>query len=183
MAYQITSESYGRRLPKITATADSTDDLATLGTDWSEGSVCTIGDTTYKLDKVKGWVDPSSGGGSGSGILIVRGSETSPKGGSGSKKGEDPKAPTVPLYCIFSSYAEIHAALEAGIPVFVYWEQADVASLSDIIHMGMVTQADIEEDEGTWYRVSVAVLSSTSVTQNYYSATEDGYLSQDGEFA
>lgn len=182
MAYQITSESYGRRLPKITATADSTDDLATLGTDWAEGSICTIGNTTYKMDKVKGWVDPSSGGSGGSGILSVRGSDTHPKGGSGSKKGEDPKAPTVPLYCIFSSYAEIHAALEAGIPVFVYWEQADTDSLSDIVRMGMVTTADIEEDEGTWYRVSVAVF-GYSATQNYYSATEDGYLSQDGEFA
>ena len=67
MSYEITSESYGRRLPKITATATSTDDLATLGTDWAEGSTCTISDTTYKLDKVKGWVDPSSGGGGGSG--------------------------------------------------------------------------------------------------------------------
>lgn len=66
MAYQITSESYGRRLPKITATADSTDDLATLGTDWAEGSTCVIGSTTYSLDKVQGWVEPGSGGGGGS---------------------------------------------------------------------------------------------------------------------
>jgi hypothetical protein len=71
MAYEIKSESYGRRLPKITATADSTDDLSTLGTDWAEGSTCVISDTTYKLDKVKGWVDPSSGGGGGGGGLVV----------------------------------------------------------------------------------------------------------------
>lgn len=70
MAYEITSESYGRRLPKITATADSTDDLATLGTDWAEGSTCTISDTTYKLDKVAGWVDPSSGGGGGGATVV-----------------------------------------------------------------------------------------------------------------
>lgn len=71
MAYEITSESYGRRLPKITATATSTDDLATLGTNWAEGSTCTISDTTYKLDKVKGWVDPNSGGGGGASAFTV----------------------------------------------------------------------------------------------------------------
>lgn len=71
MAYQITSESYGRRLPKITATADSTDDLSTLGTDWAEGSTCVIGSTTYSLDKVQGWVEPGSGGGGG-GIFVVK---------------------------------------------------------------------------------------------------------------
>ena len=65
MSYTILTESYGRRLPKITAEADSTDDLTTLGTDWAEGSTCEISTTTYKLDKVKGWVDPSSGGGGG----------------------------------------------------------------------------------------------------------------------
>ena len=66
--------------------------------------------------------------------------------------------------------------------MFVYWEQADASSLSDIVRMGMVATADIEEDEGTWYRVSVAVFGN-SVTQQYYSATEDGYLSLDGELA
>ena len=71
MAYTITSESYGARLPKITATADSTDDLATLGTNFAEGSTCVISDTTYKLDKVKGWVDPSSGGGGGASVTTV----------------------------------------------------------------------------------------------------------------
>lgn len=71
MAYEITSESYGRRLPKITATADSTDDLASLGTNWAEGSTCAISGTTYKLDKVKGWVDPDSGGGGGSSLPTV----------------------------------------------------------------------------------------------------------------
>lgn len=63
MAYTITSESYGRRLPKITATADSTDDLATLGIDWAEGSSCVIGGKTYTLDKVQGWIEAGSGGG------------------------------------------------------------------------------------------------------------------------
>lgn len=63
MAYEILSESYGRRLPKIAAEADSTDDLATLGTNYAEGSTCVIGDKTYSLDKVQGWVEPGSGGG------------------------------------------------------------------------------------------------------------------------
>lgn len=67
MAYTIISESYGPRKPFITATADSTDDLATLGTDFAEGSTCVISTTTYKLDKVKGWIDPSQGGGGGGG--------------------------------------------------------------------------------------------------------------------
>lgn len=71
MAYTITSESYGRRLPKITATADSTDDLATLGTDFAEGSTVVIGDKTYSLDKVQGWIEPGSGGGGGGGSAFV----------------------------------------------------------------------------------------------------------------
>lgn len=65
MAYEILTESYGRRLPKITAEADSTDDLATLGTNYAEGSTCVIGDKTYSLDKVQGWVEHGSGGGGG----------------------------------------------------------------------------------------------------------------------
>lgn len=65
MAYTITSESYGRRIPKITATADGTDDLATLGIDWAEGSSCVIGTKTYVLDKVSGWVESGSVGGGG----------------------------------------------------------------------------------------------------------------------
>lgn len=65
MAYEILSESYGARLPKITATADSTDDLVTMGTNYAEGSTCVIGDKTYALDKVQGWVEPGSGGGGG----------------------------------------------------------------------------------------------------------------------
>lgn len=71
MAYTILTESYKRRLPLITATADSADDLATLGTDYAEGSTCVIGETTYKLDKVQGWTDGSGGGGGGGGTLWV----------------------------------------------------------------------------------------------------------------
>ena len=63
MSYEIKSESYGRRLPKITAEADSTDDLVSLGVDYAEGSTCLIGDTTYKLDKVSGWVIPGESDG------------------------------------------------------------------------------------------------------------------------
>lgn len=65
MGFQILSESYGRRLPKITAEADSTDDLATLGIDFAEGSTCTVGEEEYVLDKVGGWVIRGSGGGGG----------------------------------------------------------------------------------------------------------------------
>ena len=71
MAYTILTESYGRRLPKITATAESTDDLATLGTDFAEGSTVVIGDKTYSLDKVQGWVEPGSGGGGGSVFAVT----------------------------------------------------------------------------------------------------------------
>lgn len=62
MAYTITSESYGPRLPKITATADSTADLATLGTNWAEGSTCVISTTTYVFDEVNGWAVAGSQG-------------------------------------------------------------------------------------------------------------------------
>mgnify|MGYP003310517772 CR=1 FL=1 len=68
MAYTILSAAYGRRLPKITAEADSADDLTTLGTDYAEGSTCDVDGTTYTLDKVKGWVDSSGGGGGGGGV-------------------------------------------------------------------------------------------------------------------
>lgn len=71
MSYEILTKSYGRRLPKITATATSTDDLAALGTDYAEGSTCAISDTTYKLDKVQGWVDPSSQPSGGDDVFIV----------------------------------------------------------------------------------------------------------------
>jgi hypothetical protein len=72
MAYNILSEAYGRILPKITAEADSTDDLASLGTDYAEGSTCRIGAKTYTLDEVQGWTD-GSGGGGGAGVdeLVV----------------------------------------------------------------------------------------------------------------
>ena len=56
MAYTILTETYGRRLPKITAEATSISDLEALGTNYAEGSICTIGSLVYKLDKVKGWV-------------------------------------------------------------------------------------------------------------------------------
>ena len=62
MAWEIISESYGRRLPFVRITADSTDDFADIGTLYAEGSTVTIGKTTYKLDKVQGWIDNSGGG-------------------------------------------------------------------------------------------------------------------------
>lgn len=71
MAYEILTESYGRRLPKITAEADSTDDLATLGVNYAEGSTCAISDKTYVLDKVSGWVESGSGGGGGGGGVFI----------------------------------------------------------------------------------------------------------------
>lgn len=63
MAYTILTETYGRRLPKITATADSTDDLTALGVEFAEGSTVNVGGTVYSLDKVNGWVVPGSSGG------------------------------------------------------------------------------------------------------------------------
>lgn len=71
MAYTILSESYGRRLPKITAEADSTDDLAVLGIDYAEGSTCTVGEDEYVLDKVGGWVIRGSGGGGGDLLVTI----------------------------------------------------------------------------------------------------------------
>ena len=71
MAYEILSESYGRRLPKITAEADSTDDLVSLGTDFAEGSTCTISDKTYTLDKVQGWVEAGASPSPSGGGLVV----------------------------------------------------------------------------------------------------------------
>lgn len=115
MSYEITSESYGRRLPKITATATSTDDLATLGTDWAEGSTCTISDTTYKLDKVKGWVDPSSGGGGGSG------------GGFVIETTEENQRVTMN-----KTYAEIKEAFSAGQTCVVKWS-ADGTAWDSVI--------------------------------------------------
>lgn len=104
MSYEITSESYGRKLPKITATATSTDDLAALGTDWAEGSTCVISETTYKLDKVKGWVDPNSGGGGGGGSLVVN---------------WDADSDTLD-----KSWQEIHDAMEAGQNVTVVGDES-----------------------------------------------------------
>lgn len=69
MAYTILTESYGRRLPKITATAESTDDLAALGVEFAEGSTVNVGGTVYSLDKVNGWVVPGSGGGGGAFVV------------------------------------------------------------------------------------------------------------------
>lgn len=63
MAYTILTESYGRRLPKITATADSTDDLTALGVEFAEGSTVDVGGTVYSLDKVSGWIIPDGEGG------------------------------------------------------------------------------------------------------------------------
>ena len=101
MSYEILTESYGRRLPKITAEADSTDDLTTLGTDWAEGSTCQISDTTYKLDKVQGWIDPNSGGGGGgggdTGVLMI----------TATKNESDNMV-------LDKTYAEILAAVSAG---------------------------------------------------------------------
>ena len=49
--------------------ADSLDDLAGLE-GIAEGSTATVGAQTYEYDSVEGWVDPSSGGGSGGGADV-----------------------------------------------------------------------------------------------------------------
>lgn len=69
MAVQILSQSYGPRKPLIECTADSLSDLA--GLVCAEGSTATVGGTEYVLDRVNGWVEPGSGGGGGSGVLVV----------------------------------------------------------------------------------------------------------------
>lgn len=150
MAYQITSESYGRRLPKITATADSTDDLSTLGTDWAEGSTCVISDTTYKLDKVKGWVDPNSGGGGGGGGGLVINSVTS-----GSRVTLD------------KTWEEINAVFSAAKPCVVKWGTAE-----DSVHY--VVMACEHTSDSASYGVTVwNGFSALSMTTN----DADGYPS------
>lgn len=104
MAYEILSESYGRRLPKIAAEADSADDLATLGTNWAEGSTCVIGDKTYSLDKVQGWVEPGSGSGGGGDVFSVTLST-----GDWSTWTSD------------KTYAEIDAAISDNEDILCYW--------------------------------------------------------------
>lgn len=104
MAYTILSESYGRRLPKITAEANSTDDLTALGTDYAEGSTCNVGGTEYTLDKVSGWIIPGSGGGGGGGTLIV-----------GATYSSDTEMMTLD-----KTFGEISAALVAGQMCFVH---------------------------------------------------------------
>ena len=69
MAVQILSQSYGPRKPLIECTADSLSELA--GLVCAEGSTATVGGTEYVLDRVNGWVEPGSGGGGGSGVLVV----------------------------------------------------------------------------------------------------------------
>lgn len=115
MAYEILTESYGRRLPKITAEADSTDDLATLGTNYAEGSTCVIGDKTYSLDKVQGWVEHGSGGSGGGGgtsafvVHVVLNPDDNPdESGNG-------WVPTVD-----EPIADIIEALDADIPVVAH---------------------------------------------------------------
>lgn len=54
MAFTVISAIYGRTLPKITAAADSFDELADI-TNVAEGSTCTIGATKYVFDEVNGW--------------------------------------------------------------------------------------------------------------------------------
>ena len=69
MAVQILSQSYGPRKPLIECTADSLDDL--VGLVCAEGSKATVGGTEYVLDRVNGWIEPGSGGGGGSDVLVV----------------------------------------------------------------------------------------------------------------
>lgn len=115
MAYEILSESYGARLPKITATADSTDDLVTMGTNYAEGSTCVIGDKTYALDKVQGWVEPGSGGGGGGGGQFVIHAVLN-----------FDSAKNVWVPTVTESFAEIVAAIESGSdPVIHYAKSFD----------------------------------------------------------
>ena len=126
MAVTIISESYGPRKPFVTCTAASTDELADYVGLWAEGSEATISDTKYVLDKTNGWVLPGqsgkelpavtaeddgdvltvvsgawgkaapSGGGGGSGVLVV----------TGTWEGE--------IETLNKTWQEIHDAVEAG---------------------------------------------------------------------
>lgn len=111
MAYTILSESYGRTLPKITAEATSTADLVSIGTDYAEGSTCTIGDKEYRLDELKGWVIPGSdsggGGGGGDAVPVVTANLIFPE-----TEGGD--------YSIDMSYEDMVAVFEAGGLVAIY---------------------------------------------------------------
>lgn len=133
MSYQITSESYGRRLPKITATADSTDDLATLGTNFAEGSTCVIGSTTYSLDKVQGWIEPGSGGGASA--LVISFST------SGSTFTAD------------KTFDEVAFAILNGVPIFAYIKGSPKSALQvdnfnlfeeENVYSGMISFKDAE---------------------------------------
>lgn len=131
MAYEILSESYGRRLPKIAAEADSADDLATLGTNWAEGSTCVIGDKTYSLDKVQGWVEPGSGGGglpdvtaddNGDVLTVVNGAwgKAAPSGGGGVLAISATYDSDTEMMTLDKTFGEISAAFVAGQMYFVH---------------------------------------------------------------
>lgn len=66
---KIISQSYGPRKPLVVCEASSLDMLADL--DCAEGSKATVGGTEYVLDRVNGWIEPGSGGGGGSDVLVV----------------------------------------------------------------------------------------------------------------
>ena len=163
MAYTILTESYKRRLPLITATADSADDLATLGTDYAEGSTCVIGETTYKLDKVQGWTDGSGGGGGGGGGGSFIVNITSQQGTS----------------CTVDKTAhEIVAAAQSGLsPVLVYSEGDDEETEIRYIP---ITSVFYGEEDGVPFEGAVFMhiyfppAASTVTYTTYTISSEDG---------
>lgn len=140
MAYTILSESYGRRLPKITAEADSTEDLTALGTDYAEGSTCNVGETEYTLDKVSGWIVPGSGGGGGSGGGVLVATFT--------------YDPTTETTTCDKTYVEIHSQFQSGTPaLFRYAEMVD--GEAGVIGSGVMSSNIYEE---TTYYIGSAVI-------------------------
>lgn len=147
MAYEILSESYGRRLPKIAAEADSADDLATLGTNWAEGSTCVIGDKTYSLDKVQGWVEPGSGGGAlpavtsddnGDVLTVVDGvwGKAAPSGG-GVIIIQEGENHTLPL-----TWQQIYDGLAQGVVYNLLYSYSDTGTGEYGVGMNQVYSAD-----------------------------------------
>ena len=122
------------------------------------------------------WSAPAAGGGGGGGgVLVVEGSTSSQSKDGEEKQGADPKAPTLSLYTIRSSYNEIHAAVEEGKPVFVIWPTDDSSAGRDILLTGYVSNVRTDLSEGVVTGYSAQVVSGTTIA-TYTSETATGEL-------
>ncbi len=122
------------------------------------------------------WSAPASGGGGGGGgVLVVEGATSSQSKAGEEKQGADPKAPTLSLLIIHSSYNEIHAAMEEGKPVFVIWPADESSTGRDALLTGYVVNARTNLSEGVVTGYSVSVVSGTTLA-TYVSETTTGEL-------